>query len=224
LRLNHLEIELGFAQEFKSFSISQQLYKALTGKPSDIEESIEPGVVFRSPKKRQMVDWDTDSCHIIMESIASYDECLNKMAALLETVNKVAPINALSTRKLITHWILPIENYTFKTLEEKYRKIFFTQKSIWTNTFDSSVLIDMKVKGLILHHQSGAMGRKQLRQDFASFKLDNIPSVFLFLWASIENNKIIKYSNKDINLFLTTSFQHCKHHSEVFEDIWRQNL
>lgn len=225
MRLIHLQIELDFAEEFGSYSISQQLYKALTGRPPRvIEESAEPGVVLRSPKRKQLVSWDTNSCNVAMESITNLKECFDIMVVLLETINKVAPIGRLSKRHLITYWLLPTENYSFKSLEQKYREVLITQQPIWKNVFDSTIITDMKVDNLILHHQSGPMGTKQLRGDYAMFKLESIPRVFLFLWASVYNDKVVKYSAEDIHRFLTTSFEHCKHHSELFEGIWREIL
>jgi hypothetical protein len=114
LRLIHIEIGLDFAEEFSSYSISQQLYKALTGKTSAAEELLEPGVEFRSTKRRQLVNWDTNSCRVVMESVTNSGECVSKMVALLQTIDKVAPIGKLSRRELITHWILPVEGYRFK--------------------------------------------------------------------------------------------------------------
>jgi hypothetical protein len=224
LRLIHIEIELDFAEEFSSYSISQQLHKALTGKTSAAEELIEPGVEFRSPKKRQLVNWDTGSCRVVMESVTNSDECVRQMVALLQTINKVAPIGKLSRRELITHWILPAEGYRFKSLEQKYRETFVTHQPAWKNVFDSSVIIDMRINDLILHHQSGAMKTKQLRQEFAEFKLESVPKVFLFLSAAIESDKVVEYSAEDINRFLATSLEHCKHHSELFADTWRKIL
>ena len=223
LHLIHLEIGLDFAEEFRSYSISQQLHKALTGKLSDAEELVEPGVIFRSPKKRQLVGWGTDSCRVVMESVTNPDECFGKMVALLETINKVAPIGRLSKRELVTHWILPTEGHDFKSLELKYRGVFIAQQPIWENVFDSSVIMDIKVRDLILHHQSGAMGTRQLKQDYAVFRLESIPRVFLFLWVTAESDKVVEYSGQDINRFLTTSFEHCKHHGELFEENWRAN-
>jgi hypothetical protein len=224
LRLIHTEIVLDFVEEFRSYSISQQLYKALTGKTSAAEELVEPGVEFRSPKKKQLVNWDTGSCRVVTESVTNSDECVRQMVALLQTINKVAPIGKLSRRELITHWILPAEGYRFKSLEQKYREIFITHQPPWKNVFDSSVIIDMRINDLILHHQSGAMKTKQLRQEFVEFKLGNVPRVFLFLWATIESDRLVEYSAEDINHFLTTSLQHCKHHSELLEETWRKIL
>jgi hypothetical protein len=224
LRLIHLEIELDFAQEFKSLSISQQLHKALTGKKSSDEEQVEPRVEFSSPKKRQLVEWDVNSCRVVIESVTSLDECFGKMVALLETINNVAPIGKLCRREFITYWILPTESFNFKLLEQKYRAIFTTQQPVWKNVFDSSVIIDMKINELIFHHQSGAMGTRQLRQEFMEFNLERIPKVFLFLLATVTSHEAVAYSGQDTTHFLINSFQHCKNHSELFEKIWRENL
>jgi hypothetical protein len=219
LRLIHLELALEFTEEFSSHSISQQLHKALTGKTSSDKEPIEPGVELRSQKKRQLVTWDTSTCRVVTESISSYDECIIQMAALIETINKVAPIGKLSKKEFISYWILPAENYSFKSLEQKYRENFIIQKPIWNNIFDSSVIIDMRIKDSVLHHQSGAMRIGQLRNEFSDFNLLSVPKVFLFLWAAIENNKVTEYSGTDIKQFLTESLYKCTRHSEQFEEM-----
>ncbi|MBN1189935.1 MAG: hypothetical protein JXA46_09290 [Dehalococcoidales bacterium] len=220
MRLIHIEVAIEFVEEFASCSISQKLHKALTGKTPTEKEPIEPGVEFRSKRKRQVVTWDINSCRVVTESISNYDESIIQMAALIETINKIAPIGKLSKKEFITHWILPAEQYSFKLLEQKYRENFIAQKSVWHNVFDSSVILDMKIKDSILHHQSGAMKTGQLRNEFSEFSLQNIPGVFLFLWAAIENNKIVEYSGDDMKLFLTESLFNCKRHSELFEEIW----
>ena len=222
MRLIHLQIELDFAEEFHSYSISEQMYKELTGRlPRAVEESPEPGIILRSLKRKQLVSWNTNSCRIAMESVTNPKECFDIMAELLKTINKVAPIGRLSKRHLTTYWLLPTENYTFKSLEQKYREILTTQQPVWKNVFDSSIITDIKVDNLILHHQSGPMGTSQLRDDYAMFKLESIPRVFLFLWASVYNDKVVKYSAEDIRRFLTVSFEHCEYHSKLFERIWR---
>lgn len=225
MRIIHLQIELEFAGEFRSYSISQQIYKALTGRqPYTIEEMLEPGVILRSPKRKQLVSWNTYSCSVVMESITNPEECFIKMEAILEIINKVAPMSKLSKRQLITYWILPTESYSFKSLEHKYRDALYTQQTIWKNVYDSSIITDIKVDELILHHQSGPMRTRQLRDDYTIFNLERTPRVFLFLWASIHSDKVIQYSPQDIHRFLTTAYKHCEHHSEVFEEIWRAIL
>ncbi len=225
LRIIHLEIELDFAEEFTSYSISQQLYKALAGRPPHpVEKTPEPGVILRSPKRKQLVGWDTNSCRVAIESVTNPEECFSEMVVLLETINKVAPIGKLARKQLITYWLLPTENYSFKSLEQKYRQTLITEQPIWKNAFDSSVIIDIKVDDLILHHQSGPMGTRQLRDEYTIFKLENIPSIFIFLWTSILGDEVVEYSGQDIRTFLASSFEHCKYHSELFEGIWREIL
>ena len=195
MQLIHLEIELDNVEEFSSYSISQQLYKELTGRtPYVVEEATEPGVIIRSRKKKLWINWETDSCRVAIESIANPERCFEEMTAIIDTINKIAPIGELSKRHLITYWLLPVENYSFFALERKYRDVFLKQQPIWNDVFDSSVIIDTKINKLVLHHQSGAMGLKQLRKDYSVFKLENIPKVFLFLWAGIYSDKVIKYA------------------------------
>ncbi len=218
MRLIHLALTLNFEKEFISESISQRLHKALTGKTSLCEELEEPGVEFRSLKKRQQVNWDSTSCRIVMESVADYSECITKMAAILETINQIAPIGRLSRKEFVTYWIIPANDYSFRLLEKKYRDTFIAPQRIWDNGYDSSVIVDMKINGMVLHHQSGAMERTQLRREYAAFKLDDVPPVFVFLLATVESFKMIEYSYNDISCFLNMAVDNCKIHSELFEE------
>ena len=224
LRLVHFEVEIDFLEEFNCLSISQQLHKALTGRAGG-EPTAEPGIEFRSTKKRQLVNWDTSSCRVVMESVANSDECIDKVVALLKTINDVAPVGKLSRRELFTHWILPAEGYSFKSLELQYRDTFIGSKFPWKkNTFDSSVIIDMKIGDVVLHHQSGAMKPRQLREEFAEFGLEDVPKSFLFLWAATESKAIVQYSTAEMNAFLVASFQRCRNHSRQFETTWSSIL
>ena len=225
MRLLHLDIELYFADRFRPYSISQQLYKALTGRqPTVIEEIAEPEVVIRSIKRKQLVAWDSNSCRVVMESVTNPEECFGQMVALLHTIDRVASIGELARKQLTTYWLLPTESHSFKSLERKYRDTLIAQQPIWKNVSDSSVITDIKINDLTLHHQSGPMRIGQLRSEYTEFKLDDIPRVFLFLWASIHSYEVVKYSTEDIRRFLFASFEHCKHHSKLFEGIWREVL
>jgi hypothetical protein len=221
--LIHSEIQLEFSEKFRAQSTSQQLYKALTGRTQETGEQNEQAVVFRSVKKRQSVGWDTDSCAVIIESATNDEESIHKMIALLEKINQTAPIGKLSKTQFISYWILKSEEQSFKALEEKYRENFILPHPLWKNVYDSSVITDMKIdKNLILHHQSGAMESTQLRKDYAEFKVDGLPRVFLFLWTAIETNKIKDYSAASVSSFLSNAFRHCKLHAALFEEAWRQ--
>jgi len=222
MRLITLYTSLYFAEEFTSHSVSQQLYAALSGKePLAVEETFEPGFNLRSTKQKLAVKWDADSCHIAIESILDAGECLQKTIALLETINRVAPIGACSKRELTCHWLLPMESYSFRLLERKYRGTLIAKQPIWKGVYDSSVITDIEVDDLILHHQSGAMKKRQLLDEYVAFNRKDIPKVFLFLLTSVYSDKVIKYSSEDIHKFLITAFGHCERHSRLFEDIWR---
>lgn len=225
MRLIHLQIQLIFEYEFHSYSVSEQLYKELTGRtPLIVEHLEEPGVVIRSNKRKELVAWDKDSCSVVIESELAPSKCFGRMVTLLESVNKIAPIGDLSERRLITHWLLPSNRYNFKSLERRYRETMMIQQPIWGKTVDSSVILDTRIGNLTLHHQSGPMKPKQLREDFAIFRLDNIPNSFLFLWVSIHSKKMIKYSPTDIRDFMNSSFEYCEHHSKLFENIWGEMI
>ena len=147
------------------------------------------------------------------------------MGQLLETINNIAPIGDLSERaSLVTFWLLPTKILDFKSLELKYRETIMTKQSLWNKTFDSSVILDVRVGNYILHHQSGAMKKSQLQDEYIEFKLRDIPNVFIFLMASISSKKMVTYKSNEINNFLKDSFEHCSQHSKLFENIWRELL
>ncbi len=221
LRLLSSQTQLVFRHEFRSLSVSEQLYKELTGRlPRMVKHCDEPGLVIRSSKNREIVDWDKDSCTVIVESELPLNERIERMVELIETVNKIAPIEELSERHLITCWLKPVKISSFKELERKYRETMMIKQPVWGKTFDSSVILDAKIGKFTLHHQSGPMKIQQLRKDYTTFSLNNIPNVFLFLLVSIWSKELVKYTYKDIYEFLTSSSTHCENHSVLFENIW----
>lgn len=223
MRLVHVEGVLEFKGEFVSDSISQQLSKALTGKKAVMEQVVEP-VEFRSTKKRQLITWDIDSCRVVIESIDDLEECITKMLAFFNTIDNIAPFGLLSRREFTTYWIYPAEGYSFKSLEQKYRKMFICNHTAWEKASDSSVIVDLKMNGYTLHHQSGAMRTQQLNQEFLEFRLENIPKVFLFLWASVISNKLIQYSEDSMREYLHKSLTMCLNHISLLEDTWKESL
>ena len=220
MRLVHLEIRVDFAEEIEEYSLEQKVYKAITGKmPRELEQKTKQPVLIRSPKRKQTVEWDTESCGVVLEEVPDINNFLKLVILLLDNINAVAPIGKLSRRNLITHWLLPAPNYDFKALEQKYRETIMVPKPFCQGTVDSSIILDISVRDGILHHQSGAMWPQQL-DDYLYFKAADIPKAFLFLWASIEEKKMVNYSSEEMQNYLLMSFNHCKSHSEAFERIW----
>lgn len=225
MRLVHLEMRIDFAEQVYEYSLEQKIYKAITGRmPKEAEERPEQKVVLRFAKNKLAVHWDTESFGAILEQVQNVDNFIEIVIPLLNRINAVAPIGKLSHKILITHWLLPTPNYDFSALEQKYKETMIAQKPICEGTSDSSVILDISTSDGILHHQSGAMKIKQLVDEYLLFKLDNISKVFLFLWASIEEEKVVKYSSEEIQNYLLRSFNHCKSHSEAFERIWEEVL
>lgn len=221
MRLIHLEIRLDFAEEIHEYSLEQKVYKAITGKmPTEAEQKPKQPVLISSPKRKQSISWDTESSEVILEQVPNINNFVEIAVGLLSKIDAVAPIGKLSRRTFVTYWLLPALGYDFSMLEQKYRGSMISQKPICQGTIDSSVLLDINISGSRLHHQSGPMKIKQLFDDYLLFKLDDIPEVFLFLWASIEEEKVVEYSNEEMQGYLLKSFNHCKSHSEAFEQIW----
>lgn len=206
-------------------SLSQRVHQAITGRvPAKYEETTEPGVHIRATKRKMVIDWDTSSCTITLEHITRPDDCIRTLVSLLNTINTLAPIEQFRRRIFTTQWLLPTPRYDFVALEQKYRETMTSQQFVQDGTFDSSVILDIKVKDWILHHQSGAMGIKQLLDDYLVFKPDNVPNAFLFLLAGIMERKVVQYSSEEMHDFLANSFDLCKSHSNAFEQIWEDIL
>lgn len=221
MRLVHLEIRVGFAEEIQEHSLEQKVHKAITGKiPRELEQKTKQPVLIQSPKRKQAVKWDTESCDIVLEEVPDINNFLKMVILLLDNINAVAPIDKLSRRNLTTYWILPAPNYDSPSLEQKYREIMLAQNEISSLAADSSAIFDIRIGELTLHHQSGPMWPQQLLDDYLHFKAADIPKAFLFLWASIEEKKVVKYSSEEIQNYLLRSFNHCKSHSEAFDRIW----
>lgn len=222
MQLVHVEVQLDFTEQFRSYSIPEQLHRALTGRlPSAPVSRPELGTSVRALKAKQMVVWDSTSCRIIAESLYNPADTFSKIVDLFDRVNKVAPMRRLSRRQFVTFWLLPAENNSFRELEQKYRNTLIIDHRIWRQVFDSSIVADIRVGNLVMHHQSGPMKPTQLKDDFLVFKLENIPKTFLFLWVSVHAEGVVQYSRENTIEFMTTSFKHCEEHSKLFEGIWR---
>lgn len=221
MRLLRAELYVEFTDEIKTPSLSQRVHQAITNRaPSGYEEIAEPGVHIRARKRKMVVDWDTSCCSVIVEQIADASESIDTIISVLDKVNAVAPMNRMQNKMVITNWLLPALNYDFLSLEQKYREIMMVNQPIQEGAYDSSVILDIKARRWTLHHQSGAMRTKQLLTDFIEFKPADLPKVFLFLLASIEEQKVLQYSREEMHQFLITSFELCKSHSDIFERIW----
>lgn len=221
MQLLSFETKVELTEEIRVPSLSQRVHRAITGgAPTKEEKTAEPGVHIRMTKRKVVIDWDTSQCTITLEHITSPENCIETTLSLLSNIDAVAPINQLNSRTIITCWLLPTPNYDFPSLERRYRETMIVRQPIQKGTFDSSVILDIRANRWILHHQSGAMGIKQLSDDFLLFKPKGVPKVFLFLLASITEEKVVQYSSKEMRDFLAKSFKLCKSHSNAFEQIW----
>jgi len=219
--LSHFEASLRFSKKHTVATPSLSIFRALTGKeePSGGKPS-EPGVRVRDEQQKNLVFWHYGSCTVLYEDRQDHDFCINGTVDLLDRIDKIAPIRELELMRFRADWILPIVQYDFKALEQKYREQFIKQHPIFDNCFDSSVVIYMKRNGWTLHHQSGAMNIDQLRKDYRVFEMEKTKDkLFLFLTNTVENNERIVYSKKQMKEFLDEAFKMCKNHSELFQSM-----
>lgn len=219
--LVQLRIEVDFAKKVSEYSLAQKVHKEITGKtPKEVEPLGEEKTVIRSPKRKLAVRWNNESFGVVLEQAPKIDDFVKKVINLADRINTVAPIGKMSRRQFITHWLLPAPNYDFTALERKYRETMIVQKSLYQGVVDSGVILDASIGDDMLHHQSGPMDIPQLLNDYLFFKSNDVPKFFLFLWASIIEQKMIQYSSEEMQNYLVRSFSQCKSHSDSFERIW----
>ncbi len=219
-----IELRFDFAEKFREYSLSQKVRGAITGKaPEESKQQVEEEVLVRSLKRKLAVRWNGQSLGVVLEEIRNIDNFIEITIPLLNKINEVAPINNL-TRRTVVEWLLPTPKYDFAALEKKYREIMIGRQFVQNGTFDSSVVLDIKVNNWTLHHQSGAMGLKQLLDHYLVFKQEDLPKVFLFLIVGITDEKVIQYSSEEMHDFLTKAFKLCKSHSDAFEQMWEAIL
>lgn len=220
------ETILEFLKESRVTTPAQSVFKALSNRDApETGRPREPGVRIRDDKDKVEVVWDYDSCKIVHEDMASYDDCIQKTIILLHKIKSVVPIPKLSSRRVIMYWILATKKYDFKSLELKYRENFIKESTIFDNCFDSSIVIDMKRDKYILHHQSGAMDVAQLQALYKTFKIkEGHPKLFLFLETTITSKEVVEYSSEGMKDFLLSSYQIGKSHSDAFQNTMEELL
>lgn len=225
MQLVHFGVELKFAEKSHLPSPAENVYRALTGKKPDKSKVIEPGAHISAADVRVDILWRFDKCKIILEDASSLERCVETALLWLNQIEKVAPIGKLDNTEVSTYWLLPAPSYDFASLERKYReKMIANNEDILKGTFDSSVILDIGINDCILHHQSGAMKRQQLLEEYLAFKSDKLPEVFLFLETNIINKDKVAYSKDGMHKRLSAFFNHCMSHSNAFGQIWKEAL
>ncbi len=221
MRLVQFGIRLDFAEERRIYTLAQKVREVIIGRiPSERKPPYELGSLIPVSKKKLAIIWEPQWCLIALEDVSNLDKSIETILTTLEQINSAAPIYKLNERRVSTYWILPAPNYDFPSLEQKYREIMIAQNEISNLASDSSVILDIEMGEWILHHQSGAMWPQQLLDDYLQFKPDDIPKAFLFLEASIMEQKVLEYSTKETQDHLLRSFNYCKSHSDGFARIW----
>jgi len=222
--ISSFETELGFSEKTRVITPAQAVFQRIGGGDiSKIERPDEPGVRIRDARKKTGVLWHYDDCSILYEDPPDYKQALSRTMSLLEKINEVVPIGKIKLRQLRIYWIRPVLNYDFKSLERKYRRCFTKESKIFETCYDSSVIMNMKIGDLDLHHQSGIMDISQLQEDFRVFKMKEVASkVFIFLGTTVTSKDMVEYSRKNLESFLLSSFEICKNHSNEFEKIMEE--
>lgn len=225
MQLVHFSVELKFAEAGQLSSPAEKVFRAITGKKPDKSKVVEPGAHVSVSDARVDILWYFNKCKIILEDVSSLERCVETALLWLSQIDKVAPTGKIDSTGVTTYWLLPAPSYDFASLERKYReKMIVNNEDILKGTFDSSIVLDIGISDCILHHQSGAMKRQQLLEDYLTFKPDEVPEVFLFLEANIINEDKVKYSKDGMRKRLSAFFEHCMSHSNAFGQIWKEAL
>lgn len=221
MKLSHFEVHLRLSEKHRAASPALSIFRALTGKEEPTgDKPVEAGVRIRDEQQKKLVAWRYNSCTVLYEDRQDHDFCINGTVSLLDRIDKIAPLGELESMRFRADWILPVVNYDFRSLEQKYREHFIRQHPIFDNCTDSSVVIDMKRNRWTLHHQSGPMNIDQLQRDYRVFPMEETKcKLFLFVNNMVESAETIIYSNKQMKESLDEAFQMCKDHSELFRSM-----
>jgi hypothetical protein len=215
---------LRFAKPIYIRTLSYQIFKTLSGESpkQEPEPVMERGVRLRLDKDKMTVSWMPTYCQITSEEIpdiSNKKQYIDRIISVLETINGIAKIEKLRSKRLLTYWILLTPQYDFVSLERKYREMMITKNDISNTAYDSTAIFDIRRDKWILHHQSGPMEPQQLQQDYLSFKLDNLPKTFIFLETSLLDNTMIEYSRGEVYSFMERALELCISHMEEFNRI-----
>jgi len=215
-----LELTLDFAESTQLRTPARAIFEALGGKVKEERRPHEPAANIRNSREKTAVRWDYKSCNMVQEDVDDIPKCISNFTKTIETVNKVAPVGKISCKRLRVYWILPVSKYDFKSLEMKYRQMFIKDSEIFSNCTDSTVVIDMKCDKWKLSHQSGAMNVTQLQNQFRVFNIkEGQAEIFLFLATTMTDEQLGEYSIRNMENFLSKSYEICKTHSDNFEGI-----
>jgi hypothetical protein len=213
-----------FAKAINIRTLSYQIFTTLSGElPKQEPEAVmERGVKLRLDKDKMTVSWMPTHCQITSEKISDISnkkQYIDRIISVLETINGIAKIEKLRSKRLLTYWILLTPQYDFVSLERKYREMMITKNDISNTAYDSTAIFDIRRDKWILHHQSGPMEPQQLQQNYLSFKLDNLQKTFIFLEASLLDNTMIEYSKGEVYSFMERALEICISHMEEFNRI-----
>ena len=220
-----IELSLDFAENTQLRTPARAVFETFLGEVKKERRPHEPPANIRNEKEKTVIRWDYKSCNIIQEDVDDILKCISNFTNIIVTVNKVAPVGKILSKRLRVYWILPVSKYDFKNLEMKYRQMFIKDSEIFSNCTDSTVVIDMKRDEWKFSHQSGAMDVAQLQNEFRVFNIkEEQAKIFLFLATTITDEQLEEYSRENMENFLNKSYEICKTHSDKFEGIMEEML
>jgi len=223
MQLVQFSAELEFDKSTKPYTPAHRVFSAFGGKTPKIQPR-EPGANIRDEKEKIIINWQYEKCAIRFEKTEDPIECMSIMTRLMETIDSAVPIGKLQSTKVITEWILPAPQNDFASLSELYMRKMIAPNEFMKGTYDSSIVLDIKMGDFILHHQSGPMERKQLLEQYLVYKHDNLPKVLIFLYTIATYAKVVNYNKKEMHNIIENAFRVCERHSSEFGKIWEGYL
>jgi len=224
LRLVHCAIEIGFTEKSRLATPAERVLEAISGKGGKkMKRPLDPGVSVKDDDKKVDIRWQRGRLTIELEDLSVIGSCLEVILGWMERINAVAPIGNVRRTNVTMFWIYPAPKYDSISLERKYREVMVVKhEGVFEGVFDSSVLFDSVKDAGELHHQSGPMGIKQLKEGYLTFDISDVPDNFIFLWCGCKSGKMVEYSQEGMSKHLNNIFKCCKLHSDEFSKMWEE--
>ncbi len=227
MELLHFEVSLNFSEKDITQSIPAKVRAVLTGKPPNASDlGYDASVTATSSRENSLIRWNSKGCTFLFENEPNPQKCNDNVLLLLERIQSVAPIIAIEKTRCNMNWMLLAPGYDFVALERKYREVMtIPHEELVLGIYDSSVMFDVTLDAIHLHHQSGAMDPSQLAKNYLHFEtVRDLPKAFFFLMTSVSSEDVVQYSESAVRQHLTRLVEYCETHSKVFEHIWRDVL
>lgn len=188
------------------------------------QHPIEPGTQIKINDLKAQINWNYERCLITLERTEKIDNGIDSMVSFLSTIDSVVPIVKIKSFELGCKWIYPAPKHSFASLNELYMQRVLSRADYLQGTYDTGIILDIKIDDWVVHHESGPMEPKQLLEQFLRFKRDNLPKAFIFLRVDGTYRNVIQYSEENIRNLIEKGLGYCKQNSKSFNELWRGHI